>query len=69
VIFDLLSSEYGWTTNDILKLTMREVSWRSEAIHTRQIDNYKLDAQLQGHELKLDKENRPEGKTAHFRKG
>ena len=32
---DYLSSEYGWTTKEILELTLYEINWRIDAIMQR----------------------------------
>jgi len=67
MIFDLFSSEYGWKTKDILKLTMREISWRADSINARQMDEFKINAQLHGHDIKLEND-RPEVKTSELSK-
>ena len=60
MIFDLISSEYGWDTDKILTMTMRELSWRVEAIRERQSSDFKLDAQLHGHKVESENEKHVE---------
>jgi hypothetical protein len=53
LIFDLLSNEYGWTTKQILSITMKELDWRLRAITKRSENNIRLEASLHGCELNL----------------
>ena len=48
----MFTSEYGWDTNKILGLTLKEVSWRLSAIHDRKMQDLKTSASLHGCELK-----------------
>lgn len=48
----MLSSEYGWTTKEILSLTSREITWRVKSIHERKQLQVELDAALHGIPMK-----------------
>jgi hypothetical protein len=48
----LFSHEYGWKTEDVLRLTMKEVSWRLDAITQRKKSDLQLQAKLHGLEYK-----------------
>lgn len=52
-IFDLISSEYGWTTSQIWAMTMREVDWRIKAIINRTNLSNKFEALLHDKEMKI----------------
>lgn len=52
---DLFSHEYGWTTENVLDMTLKELSGRMEAINQRQEQNNKFQAQLHGMSLKKTK--------------
>jgi len=64
-VLDLLSSEYGWTTEYILNRTLVEIKWRTNAILERRNDNAIFEMKLhdkkpaggysQQEPLKLDK--------------
>lgn len=47
-----MSAEYGWTTEEILKITMKEVSWRLEAIAERRSGDNEFNAAIHGVKLK-----------------
>jgi len=49
----MLSSEYSWTTEHILGLTMREVNWRIERIVDRNSTKMEYEAIL--HDKKVNK--------------
>lgn len=51
-LFDLLSHEYGWTSRQILELTLTEFYWRLGAINKRNDYNFRVDAALAGKEVK-----------------
>ena len=51
-MFDLLSSEYGWDTEKVLSLTLRELFWRLDAINKRQSARNNFEAGLHGVRLK-----------------
>lgn len=50
-IFDLISSEYSWTTDYILTRTKREIAWRLDQIDFRNAQDFRLSALLHGIEL------------------
>jgi hypothetical protein len=50
-IFDILSSEYGWTTKQILKLTVHEINWRLVKINKRKNNKLKFEASIHGIDL------------------
>ena len=47
-----MSFEYKWTSEQILKLTLREISWRLENINKRRQTDVKLQAKLHNMEFK-----------------
>lgn len=49
----MLSSEYGWTTEDILNLTQREISWRLNKIIDRKNSRDKFNAKIHGFDIKI----------------
>lgn len=51
-MFDVLSHEYGWTTEYILSRTIKEVSWRLDRIVHRKNKDLELEAALRGVKLK-----------------
>ena len=48
---DLFSSNYGWTTEYILKLSLHEIYWRLNHIYKRLNSNRKFEASIHGIEL------------------
>jgi len=53
-----LSSEYGWSSKEILQLTLKEVGWRLRNINKRRKSEVSLQAALHGREMKgSSKEN------------
>lgn len=52
VIFDVLSSEYGWTTEYILSRTIKEINWRMDAINDRRENQLKFEAKIHNFEIK-----------------
>lgn len=48
----MLSSQYGWTTDQIFERTMHELDWRLKYINERMADELKLQAKLHGLEYK-----------------
>lgn len=59
-MFDLFSSEYGWTSVEIRKMTIRELVARIKAINVRKKENYKFQAKLAGFSLDGEPEVGPE---------
>lgn len=49
----MLSSEYGWTSKQILELTIIEFVWRIKAINDRVKENLKTSAFLAGKTIKF----------------
>lgn len=49
---DLLSSEYGWSTEYILSRTFKEIDYRLHAISRRKAIDFKVKAQLHGRKIK-----------------
>lgn len=49
---DLLSHEYGWTTEYILSRTFKEIDYRLYAIDRRRKQQLKTTAKLHGREIK-----------------
>ncbi len=45
-IFDLISSEYGWTSDYIWTRTAREISWRLDQIDFRTAQDFRMSALL-----------------------
>ena len=52
-MFDLLSAEYGWTTDNILNCSLHEIYWRLQKIGNRKNSDREFKASLHG--LKLEK--------------
>ena len=50
---DAFSSEYGWTLNEILDLTMLQASTLLEQIGIRKHNEYAAQAGLHGHKIKM----------------
>lgn len=48
----MISSEYGWSTDQIFSISLREVNWRIDEINKRKQAAHKLEAALHGMELK-----------------
>lgn len=53
----MISSEYGWTSEQTLDLTAKELSWRIGAIVNRQNRALSFDAKLHGMNLKVPEES------------
>ncbi len=51
-IFDLFTNEYGWDTEKVLSITMKELFWRLDAIYARQSSRNTFEAGLHGVKLK-----------------
>lgn len=51
-IFDVLSKEYGWTTEYIASRTRREIDWRVRKLVARTKMDVQLQARLHDKELK-----------------
>lgn len=58
----MFSSEYGWKTEDIWKLTMREVDWRLRAMLNRKNLEKSFTALLHDKEIKIPKLNQEDNK-------
>lgn len=50
-----MSSEYGWTSDEIFSLTMKEVDWRVKNIIDRKNLDATFEAKIHGVEIKAPK--------------
>lgn len=60
MIFDLLSHEYGWTTEQILSITTKELSARMACIYKRREADRIFQASLHDKKLQLNTKEDPE---------
>lgn len=58
----MFSSEYGWQTNYILELTIREISWRIKSINKRNKQDVNFQLMIRGLPKIEDPGEKPEPK-------
>jgi len=58
--FDLLSSEYGWSTEYIMSRTTKEIHWRVKRINNRNYGDAKFEAGIHGMKMKGNHDDKPE---------